>query len=232
MKTNTNSHLIRSMGLVQLPLNFTVDTGTNALKNEPMLFNCDWDSAWRLGGQLTRNWLEQLPVGWQSGDGPVVIDTRVHMLMRGWYPCIPGWHHDDVIRDRADGQPNYLSDFRSEHAMTLINSDVAPTQFASGTDTFVETTDGTPFYGKWHTQVQANVDSGMFLLEQARNNHLIFFNDRVWHQGVAAQQDGWRWFARISRYYHGNTRVDRGNARTNETRRQVQVYLENPTKGW
>jgi hypothetical protein len=28
------------------------------------------------------------------------IDIKIHMLMRGQYPCIPNWHCDNVIRDK------------------------------------------------------------------------------------------------------------------------------------
>jgi hypothetical protein len=151
--------------------------------------------------------------------------------MRGWYPCIPGWHHDDVIRTNG-GQPDYTSKIRSEHAMTLINSDIAPTEYAEGRKWFTEPTDGRAFYGAWHPEVEKLVRDGKFTLRRAQDNQLIFFNDRVWHRGVPAVKDGWRWFIRISRYYDKTRRIERGNPRTNETRRQVQVYLSDPNKGW
>ena len=98
------------------------------IKNEPMLFNCSADAAWELGGPITRAFLESL-----GSHQAVVIDTRSHMLMQGWWPCIPGWHHDDVPRSRSDGQPNYETpEYHSMHAMALINGDMCPTQFAVG----------------------------------------------------------------------------------------------------
>jgi len=33
-----------------------------------------------------------------------IIDVKVHMLMPGQYPCIPGWHLDMVPRDKDNNQ--------------------------------------------------------------------------------------------------------------------------------
>lgn len=46
-------------------------------------------------------------------------------------------------------------------------------------------------------------------------------------------KNGWRFFIRFSRYFDcdGNV-IARRNPRTNELRRQVQVYLDNVNAGW
>src|SRR5580700_1237659 len=100
------------------------------VKNEPMLFNCDFDAAWRLGGPITRYFIDAVLRAGGFGspaeapryfDAPIIVDTRVHMLMPGWYPCIPGWHHDDVPRTRADGQPDYVTPvYKARHAMAMV----------------------------------------------------------------------------------------------------------------
>lgn len=79
---------------------------TEIVKNEPMLFSCDLDATRELGGPITRAWLDAILT--DASIGPYIIDTRVHMLMPGFWPCIPGWHHDDVPREREDGQPDYF----------------------------------------------------------------------------------------------------------------------------
>ena len=61
------------------------------IKNEPMLFNCDLKAAYDLGGPITQEFLDKVMDF--VDDEKVVIDTRVHMLMKGWFPCIPGFHH-------------------------------------------------------------------------------------------------------------------------------------------
>ncbi len=60
------------------------------LKSEPMLFRATREFARFVGGPLTKAFLNALD--WED----CLIDSRVHMLMPGMYPCIPGWHHDDV----------------------------------------------------------------------------------------------------------------------------------------
>jgi hypothetical protein len=193
------------------------------IKYEPMLFSCDWESAYTLGNEPTRQFLLALPVEWQNNK--TIVDSRVHMLMPGWYPCIPGYHHDDVPRERSDGQPEYFNpSYRSEHAMILYNGSVCPTDFALGQSDFNEVPQGEIIYKQWHNDVVRKIESGELHRLSAPENTVIFFNDRTWHQGVKAVKNGWRLFIRASR---NTNRIP-----TNELRKQVQVYLENPMEGW
>ena len=61
---------------------------------------------------------------------------------------------------------------------------------------------------------------------EAESGKYIQFDCNTFHTGVKAVKGGWRWFIRLSR----NT--DRTKNITNEIRRQVQVYLEEPMAGW
>lgn len=208
------------------------------IKNEPMLFNCDLESATKLGGPITKGFLAAI---FQDYDGwewpyniPYVIDTRVHMLMPGWYPCIPGWHHDDVPRTRVDGQPNYsLGQDRSAHCIALVNGDIAPTEFALGNANFPLVGRDKVVYKEWHPLVEKYIESKQLRRYSAKSNRLIYFDDRTWHRGTAAVKTGWRWFGRISRYWDMDRNIiARRNIRTNEVRRQVQVYMSDVNKGW
>jgi hypothetical protein len=202
------------------------------VKNEPMLFNCDLEHAKRLGGPITNEVLKFLPVEWKSV--PLVVDSRVHMLMPGWYPCIPGWHHDDVPRTRADGQPNYGPDqLRSIHIMCLINGDICPTTFATGEMDFEIPPPGRTIYGDLHPVIEDAIKAGKLHVTHAPSNRLVCFDDRTWHTGTKAVKTGWRFFIRISRYFNPDrSHIQRGGVRTNEIRRQVQVYMDNPNQGW
>lgn len=206
------------------------DEGT--VKNEPMLFNCNMLAAEILGGPMTRAFLQRLPKDWQDAD--LVIDSRVHMLMPGWYPCIPGWHHDDVPRTRKDGQPNYKSgQNRSQHIFTLINADICPTAFAVGTAKFEEPPLNSVIYEQWHKKVEELIAQGKLEKIPMGDRLLVQFDDRTWHTGTKAVKNGWRFFIRASRYFTADgVPTSRGNPRTNELRRQVQVYMDNPNAGW
>lgn len=208
------------------------DFNQETVKNETMLFNCDLEHAKKLGGPITNKILKFLPSEWKAV--PLVIDSRVHMLIPGWLPCIPGWHHDDVPRTRCDGQPNYgPGQLRSRHIICLINGDICPTAIATGSLDFEIPPPGRIIYRNLHPVVEDAIKTGKLNLTHAPSNRLIQFDDRTWHSGAASTGNGWRFFIRISRYFDpdGNP-VQRGNARTNEVRRQVQVYLDNVNGGW
>lgn len=213
----------------------------DVVKNEPMFFNASPRYAMEHGGPITRafiscfidemtkdvsHWL----VGKALHDdimSSYVFDSRVHMLMPGWFPCIPGFHHDDVPRSREDGQPNYTTpEYRSNHCMGLVNGEICPTEFALGEATFDIPPTGEIIYKHWHEDVVRKLANGILESKVAPSERLVFFNDRTWHQGTQAVQNGWRWFGRIS------WDTDRSKTITNEIRRQVQVYMPNPMEGW
>jgi hypothetical protein len=202
------------------------------IKNEPMLFNCDFAAANELGGPLTDEFISLLPDDWKNI--PLVIDSRTHMLMPGWYPCIPGWHHDDVPRTRADGQPNYdEGQLRSEHIMALVGGEICATEFAVGEVDLIVPKLGKTIYEDWDRDVELLVNNGAMTRESVPTNRLIHFDDRAFHRGTPAIASGWRWFIRASRYFDkdGNP-VDRPNPRTNEIRKQSQVYMPTINAGW
>lgn len=197
------------------------------IKNEPMFFNCSLMYALKFGGPITKAFFKALipsiPRSVKLVD--VVFDSRVHMLMPGWYPCIPGYHHDDVPRSRVDGQPNYYDpEYRSEHALALVNGDICPTEFAVGQFELSEVPIGETIYKVWHEEVVQQLNDRVGMRWNAPTNTIVHFDDRSFHQGVPAVKSGWRWFGRAS--WNTNRKP------TNEIRRQVQVYLENPMEGW
>ena len=212
---------VEDRGPLRLPTYTTTD-----MKNEPMLFNVALGMAWLAGGRITRDILNCLPRDWQ--DPHVVVDSRVHMLMPGWFPCIPGWHHDDVPRHPGDGgQPGYRNPaYHSEHLIVLINGDICPTEFALGCAWFPEVPPDQLTYKTWHPMVDAQIAAGTLQRWTCPSNRMVQFDAHTWHQGTRAVRDGWRFFIRFSRNTERALRV------TNEVRRQVQVYLDNPYEGW
>lgn len=196
---------------------------TDLVKNEPMLFNCDVAAALELGGPLTEAFVDgmlRLGEAWQEA----VIDSRVHMLMPGFYPCIPGWHHDDVPRTRSDGQPNYDAPISARHVMMLVNGEIAPTEFALGEFTLPEIPIGQRVYEQWHPLVEKRLEAQPIRRWPAPSGLLIEFDWRTLHRGTAAVSNGWRFFIRAS--------INTKRQPTNEVRRQVQVYLPTLNQGW
>jgi hypothetical protein len=67
-----------------------------AIKATPGLWHADLDDAIRYGGDVTRHVLAHMNL---RGDRRhVIVDVKVHMLLPGFMPAIPGWHTDGVPR--------------------------------------------------------------------------------------------------------------------------------------
>jgi hypothetical protein len=193
------------------------------IKNEIMFFNCTWGFAYENGGEPTKDFLLSLPS--HLHNDKTIIDSRVHMLMPGWFPCIPGYHHDDVPRERYDKQPEYYNpSYRSQHALVLYNGDICPTEFAIGEQVFSNPEDHKIIYREWHKEVEQLINQKQLNVIKAPSEQIVYFDDRTWHQGTKAVGSGWRLFIRAS----WNTE----RKPTNEIRRQVQTYMPFPMEGW
>lgn len=208
------------------------ECSSDKVKEEPMFFNCDLSFAYEKGGQVTKAFIDALPPDWKEN---VVFDSRVHMLMPGWYPAIPGYHHDDVPRPLipvgqhfiSAGQPDYDNPrYRSEHILALVNAHICPTEFVIGECEMPEIPEGELIYRRWDSEIKQLIRDQKVEVVQAPDKQLVYFDCDSFHSGVKAVSNGWRWFGRVSR----NT--DRVYSITNEIRSQVQVYLEFPMEGW
>lgn len=204
------------------------------VKNEPMLFNCDYAAAYTLGGVITKVFLTGLPMAWQ--DSAIAVDSKVHMLMPGMLPCIGGWHHDNIPRTRVDNQPNYDSDqIRSEHIMMLVGGEICATEFALGHIKLDEIPIGKTVYQEWDNEIETAIALGHLFKFAIPSNSLVAFNDHTWHRGVPATGKGWRFFIRASRYFNADGSPTTPNAFkpiTNEQRHQVQIYTPQNGIGW
>ena len=213
--------------------NFGEGIPFSEIKNEPMFFNSDFNYAYEKGGPITRSFLDNLPDDWKNQ--PLAFDSRVHMLMPGWFPAIPGWHHDDVPRPEIPtgqhfitaGQPDYDNPrYHSEHILGLLNADVCPTAFALGECTMPAIPEDELIYRNWHQEVERLIKEGTLTKELTNDGELVYFDWQSFHTGTKAVSNGWRWFGRVTR------NSDRVNKTTNEIRVNCQVYLEFPMEGW
>lgn len=204
----------------------------NILKNETMLFSADYNFARRNGDIITQSFLDKLPEDWKKSK--IKIDSRVHMLMKDWYPCIPGWHHDDIPRTRSDRQPNYEKlDYESEHIIMVVNADVAPTQFIVGEIDMDIPPIGKVIYDVWNRDINSflpHIALCNFELKEVEDCVIYHFDWQSFHRGTAAVKNGWRMFIRASRY--SDDKAFQIRPYRNEIRRQTQVYLSALEAGW
>jgi hypothetical protein len=209
------------------------------VKKEPMFFSADAKYAWEYGGPLTRAFLQTIASVHPSwlDDPDFILDSRVHMLMPGWYPCIPGWHLDDVPRDREDGQPEHVNpSYRAEHILAVVG-DCSLTSFLQGHIVLEDVPDGklfpfgdcedTSIYGKWHNDIEGLLRNPSYcevVKREIQAGQVVQFDWQSFHMGNPATKHGWRWFCRASIRTHRTI--------WNETRAQVQAYLPAPMAGW
>lgn len=194
------------------------------IPKEIMLFNSSINFAWEKGGPITRSFIDKLPEEYKGDNA--VFDSRVNMLMEGMYPCIPGYHQDDVPRSSITGQPSYKNmPYKSRHILGLVNAEVSPTIFAEGEVDFPEIENGRVFE-EYHKMVLDKIGSGELITVKAKDRTLYEFDYQSFHSGTIAVDSGWRWFGRVS------IDTDRAKIKTNIIRTQVQVYMDNLNMGW
>jgi hypothetical protein len=194
------------------------------VKQEPMLFSADVRFALEHGGLITREFISRLPGDWYKD---YIIDSRVHMLMPGWYPCIPGWHLDDVPRTRPDGQPDHAHPaYKASNIMAIVG-DASITEFIKGN---LELEDvgfnQGAVYGTWNAEINKRLaeQNCQISIRKVPELTLIDFKFGAFHRGVPATKNGWRFFIRAN--YNTARKV------MNEVRQQTQVYLPVPESGW
>jgi hypothetical protein len=192
------------------------------IKAEPMLFSASRDWAEAQGGPITKEFLSKLPKHCEC-----LIDSRVHMLMPGWYPCIPGWHLDDVPRTRPDGQPDHAHPAYTSWNVMAIIGDASVTEFIRG-DLELEDVgfhEGA-VYGKWNAEINKRLAQRdcTISIRRVPSETLISFNFGAFHRGVPAIKNGWRFFIRAN--------FNTARKAMNEIRKQTQVYLPVPEAGW
>lgn len=194
------------------------------VRDEPMIFGADFDTAVRLGGTITQAFMAAVDELWPGV--PVIVDSRTHMLMPGWYPCIGGWHLDEAPRG-ADGQPDIASpDYTAEHLLAIVDA-------GTGSLTeFVTTSFGIEYQDISSDAVYASADQiisrgvlgGHLKTQTVPSGRLIGFGPQGWHRGQPATGHGWRFFIRATRNSKRPIK--------NERRQQVQVYLPSMDAGW
>ena len=202
------------------PAPFVMEPGD--IECEPMLFQASFEFAMRHAGPFTAAILGNLY------DVPHVealrIDTRSHMLMPGWYPCIPGWHCD--FKRARDGLQVLDSerDARVQHYQWISSGPltefaVGPIDDSCGDD--VRWCDGDAVSWK---EIDTELSWHPPRVSQIPPQHIVTYDASALHRGVA--WDGppghWRFFFRASHFPEG----DQHRVYANKVRKQVQVYCD------
>ena len=197
------------------------------IADETMLFSASPRFAAAEGGPITQEILAAIdrriacaPV--DPAYPHVVIDTRVHMLMPGMWPAIPGWHCDNTPRGSYAGQPDPRKASHQQINYTVL---VATERGLSRTEFVADPLSDLPYDP---ARVWGSINAAVENLQwkphviAAREGHILRFSGITLHRATPATARGWRYFFRLS--FMQTPPQD-------EIRRQVQVYVS-PDTGW
>lgn len=203
----------------------------DAIENSLNLRQVSLEDAVRYGGSITRNALGLLNL---HGDRKnIVVDTKVHFLMKGMCPAIPGWHNDGVPRLDNNSGEAVLSgmmdgSFTEPRYHLLVTGTICPTRFLLDPIGFedYELLDGGA--GNLYTNMSDIVESdyrGEYL--DTEDSVMYEWGWKNIHTAQVANARGWRYLIRV-------TETDYIEPRTNPAdfiRTQNNVYT--PTNfGW
>jgi hypothetical protein len=192
----------------------------NEIKNEVMFYRSSYSFVKKNCGPIMKDFLSKVPKKFLKN---CLIDSRSHMLMEGFWPCIPGWHHDDVPRTLPSGQPNYRHVANKARFITaLVNSSICPTEFLVGKMILPDIK--TKIYNKWDPIINKQIKNKTVESVKSTSDELIYFDNNTMHQCTRATSFGWRWFVRLT--------INSTLKPENEMRPQVQIYLNDYTIGW
>lgn len=203
------------------------DPSDEVIKNTLALWNCDLDTAVKYGGELTRAALGAMDL---RGDRKhIIVDTKTHMLMPGFYPGIPGWHTDGVPRGpernpAAKADPDIFAQEEMESEAPrfhlLVTGTVCPTMFDLTPNRKLSVADSPdPSLYKIITE-QMNNNSGGIKYE----THPSTVYEWDWwqlHTAQAAKAHGWRFLIRVTETDHFEPQTDLSKI----IRTQQQVYV-------
>lgn len=202
-----------------------VDTPSQeAIKSTPGLFRASLEDAFTYGGDVTRQALSKVEL--KKDKEFTVVDVKVHMLMPGMVPAIPGWHTDGVPRDRGDnkrkGNPDIFLQEQQEspHFHLLVHGNNTTQFYLPVIDLDVPEDIGTDLY-VWMTQeVDKRTPNGRYNIPSST---WLTWNWWNIHRARPAEVAEWRYLIRV-------TETDDPKLKPNDDLRQVlrnqnQVYL-------
>lgn len=214
-----------------------IDTPSQELiENTPTLARCSIEDAAVYGGTLTREALGAMQL---RGDRRyIVVDTKVHHLLPGFIPSIPGWHTDGVPRGDsmspiAHGAPNLRMQVEAgeEDAPRyhlLVTGEHCPTQFFTRPITFDVDLDtiGTDLYQRMTVQVNDAIEHLKFADKHypctwdTPENTVVEWDWWNIHRAQQATGRGWRFLIRVTETDH----IEPRRSPNEFLRRQNMVY--------
>lgn len=200
---------------------------TSELKNTFGLWNASLDDAVRYGGEITRLAIQAMNI--RHDRKYVVVDTKIHMLMAGMSPAIPGWHTDGAPRDnlknpQGSGLPDTFAqenDPRPNRYHLLVTGHYCLTKFLNRTvEVPIPSKPSFDVYNIMSTYVHEMSQKYSSIVSEVPSATVVEFDWWDIHTGVVASGKEWRYLIRVceSDYYEPQTDL------REVIRMQSQVY--------
>jgi hypothetical protein len=175
------------------------------IKNTLGLHRASLEDAIRYGGELTRAALSAMDLTFSKKY--ILVDTKVHMLMPGMCPAIPGWHTDGVPRGEAlipegKGNPDIYAQEQMDAPVfhLLVTGTSCLTSFLKDRDVNLMVPDvpDRKLYSMVTQQVREKVASGELQTYEAPSCTPVKWDWWEIHTGIPAKHHEWRFLIRVT----------------------------------
>lgn len=175
------------------------------IKNTLGLHNASLDDALKYGGELTRLAIGAMDLTFSKKN--IIVDTKIHMLVPGMSPALPGWHTDGVPRGTSlDPTAKQVPDMHAQEYMDspifhlLVTGESCLTNFIDQGDIklYVPYDPSPNLYKGISSQVRKKVDNGELKTFEAPSCRAISWDWWELHTGVPAKNHEWRFLIRVT----------------------------------
>ncbi|WP_079516574.1 hypothetical protein [Rossellomorea marisflavi] len=179
------------------------------VKNTLGLHNASLEDALKYGGELTREAIGAMRLGFDKKY--IVVDTKIHMLIPGMCPAIPGWHTDGVPRGvsldpTAKEMPNIHAQEQldSPRFHLLVTGESCLTSFIRERDVDLEVPaePSTSLYRTLSSQVDFRLKTGEISEYSIPSCTAAEWDWWTLHSGKAATKHEWRFLIRVTESDH------------------------------
>lgn len=177
---------------------------SDIIKTTMGLWNASLDDAIKFGGDLTRMAIGAANL--RHDKKYCIVDTKVHMLMPGMSPAIPGWHTDGVPRgSRKNPQDKAPPDIKMQEAMEsprfhlLVTGTGCLTVFAlNEIKLVVPCPPSTDLYASVDKQMKLAIERDEVKTVEAQSCRVCEWDWWQLHTAKVATIHEWRWLIRIT----------------------------------
>lgn len=175
------------------------------IKNTLGLHNASLEDALKYGGDLTRAAIGAMNL--TMSKKYIVVDTKIHMLIPGMCPAIPGWHTDGVPRGvnldpTAKQPPNIQAQEEMDSPIfhLLVTGESCLTQFIKERNIELEVpeTPDTKLYKMISRQVNEKVNNGELSTIEVPSCTPVMWDWWDIHSGTSAKAHEWRFLIRVT----------------------------------